>query len=246
MMKIEQRKLDAFIGILEALVPECKLMITADGWNTASTDTANVAMVVATLPATAFAEYTVTDKTEIGFDVPKWANMLKVMHDPKSTITIDRQDTGRFKVSDGAYTFTHVPLDPSTVRKRPNAPGINLPATVVINPVELAEVIKAMAVIGDKARFTVGKDGLELAAEGDTDKLRKTLEKKDGSKLPEQPVSSLFSLDYMKDIARAMKGAATVSVHAGQDHPIRFDFEIAGIEASFLVAPRIETDGGAE
>jgi hypothetical protein len=50
----------------------------------------------------------------------------------------------------------------------------------------------------------------------------------------------------MKDIARAMKGAATVSVHAGQDHPIRFDFEIAGIEASFLVAPRIETDGGAE
>jgi hypothetical protein len=85
-----------------------------------------------------------------------------------------------------------------------------------------------------------------LAAEGDTDKLRKTLEKKDGSKLPEQPVSSLFSLDYMKDIARAMKGAATVSVHAGQDHPIRFDFEIAGIEASFLVAPRIETDGGAE
>ena len=105
------------------------------------------------------------------------------------------------------------------------------------------EVIKAMAVIGDKARFTVGKDGLELAAEGDTDKLRKTLEKKDGSTHPEQPVSSLFSLDYMKDIARAMKGAGAVSVHLGQDHPIRFDFEIEGIEASYLVAPRIEQDG---
>ena len=244
MMRIEQNRLDTFINILKALVPECKMMINADGWNTAATDTANVAMVVATLPATAFAEYTVTDKTEIGFDVPKWANMLKVMHDPKSTITIDRQENGRFKVSDSSYTYTHTPLDPNTVRKRPNIPIINLPATVVINPAELAEVIKAMAVIGDKARFTVGRDGLELAAEGDTDKLRKTLEKKDGSTHPEQPVSSLFSLDYMKDITRAMKGAATVSVHAGQDHPIRFDFEIEGIEASFLVAPRIEQEGG--
>ena len=243
MIRIEQNRLDTFINILEALVPECKMMINADGWNTAATDTANVAMVVATLPATAFAEYTVTDKTEIGFDVPKWANMLKVMHDPKSTITIDRQENGRFKVSDSSYTYTHTPLDPNTVRKRPNIPIINLPATVVINPAELAEVIKAMAVIGDKARFTVGRDGLELAAEGDTDKLRKTLEKKDGSTHPEQPVSSLFSLDYMKDIPRAMKGAATVSVHAGQDHPIRFDFEIEGIEASYLVAPRIEQEG---
>jgi hypothetical protein len=26
----------------------------------------------------------------------------------------------------------------------------------------------------------------------------------------------------------------------GQDHPIRFDFEIAGISASYMVAPRIE------
>lgn len=243
MMKIEQKRLDTFINILEALVPECRLMITADGWNTAATDTANVAMVVVDMPKAAFSEYTATGKTEIGFDVPKWANMLKVMHDPKSTITIDRQSSGRIGISDGPYSYTHTPLDPNTVRKRPNAPGITLQATVIIDPAELAEVIRAMCVIGDKARFTVGKDGLKLAAEGDTDNLRKTLEKKDGSKLPDKPVSSLFSLDYMKDIARAMKGAGTVTASVGVDHPIRFDFEIDGITASFLVAPRIGTEG---
>jgi DNA polymerase III sliding clamp (beta) subunit (PCNA family) len=62
MMRIEQKTLDAYISILRALVPECRLMITADGWNTAATDTANVAMVLATLPKAAFEEYTETGK----------------------------------------------------------------------------------------------------------------------------------------------------------------------------------------
>lgn len=240
MMKIEQKTLDAYISILRALVPECRLMITADGWNTATTDTANVAMVLATLPKTAFEEYTEGGNDEIGMDVSKWSDMLRVMKDPKSTITIDRKDTGKIGISDSAYTYTHVPLDPNTVRKRPNVPGINLPAVIVISPAELAEAIRAMAVIGDKVRLTAGKDGLELAAEGDTDKLRKVLTGKDGSKLPDKPVSSLFSLDYLKDISRAMKDAGSISVCVGQDHPVRLDFEIAGISASFLVAPRIE------
>ncbi len=240
MMRIEQKTLDAYISILRALVPECKLMITADGWNTAATDTANVAMVLATLPKTAFEEYTESGKDEFGMDVQKWSDMLKVMKDPKSAITIDRKDTGKIGISDSAYTYTHIPLDPNTVRKRPNTPGINLPAVVVIDPAELAEVIRAMAVIGDKVRFTAGKDGLELAAEGDTDKLRKALTGKDGSKLPDKSVSSLFSLDYLKDISRAMKDAGSISVCVGQDHPIRFDFAIAGITASYMVAPRIE------
>jgi proliferating cell nuclear antigen len=240
MMRIEQKKLDTFISVLRALVPECKLMITADGWNTAATDTANVAMVIAAMPNTAFTEYQPGDKAEIGMDVSKWSDMLKVMKTPTSTITIERKDTGKIGISDSAYTYTHVPLDPNTVRKRPNPPTINLPAVVIIDPAELAEVIRAMAVISDKVRFTAGKDGLELAAEGDTDKLRKVLAGKDGSKLPDKPVSSLFSLDYLKDISRAMKDAESISVCVGQDHPIRFDFEIAGISASYMVAPRIE------
>jgi proliferating cell nuclear antigen len=242
MMRIEQKTLDAYISILRALVPECRLMITADGWNTAATDTANVAMVIAAMPNTAFTEYQPGDKAEIGMDVQKWSDMLKVMKDPKSTITIERKDTGKIGISDSAYTYTHVPLDPNTVRKRPNIPGINLPAVVVIDPAELTEVIRAMAVISDKVRFTAGKDGLELAAEGDTDKLRKALTVKDpaASRPPEKPVSSLFSLDYLKDISRAMKDAGSISVCVGQDHPIRFDFAIAGITASYMVAPRIE------
>ncbi len=46
----------------------------------------------------------------------------------------------------------------------------------------------------------------------------------------------------MRDIAKAMKDAGTITVYVGQDHPIRFDFEIEDIEGSFMIAPRLEAD----
>jgi proliferating cell nuclear antigen len=109
----------------------------------------------------------------------------------------------------------------------------------------LQEVIRAMGVISERTRFTASKDEFALDAEGDTDKLRKALQVLDGSKLPAEPVSSLFSLDYLKDITRAMKDAGTLTVHAGNNHPIRVDFEMDGIEASYLLAPRIEQEDAA-
>ena len=45
MMKIDQNKISSFVDVIRALVPECRLMITADGLNVLAIDTANVAMV---------------------------------------------------------------------------------------------------------------------------------------------------------------------------------------------------------
>nr|WP_321349751.1 DNA polymerase sliding clamp [uncultured Methanoregula sp.] len=241
MMKIPQQRLSALCDTLAALVPECKLMITADGLNTLAVDTANVGMVQVNLPKEQFDEYTETAKVEIGMDVPKWVAMLKIMNDSKSTIEIQLNDN-KVRISDGKYTYTFTLLDPNTVRKRPNPPNITLPAHVVVNAKEFAEAIKAMGVVGDKCRLTALHDGevLELSAEGETDTLRKELNVPVPGTAKKEPVSSLFSLDYLSDISKAMKDAGKITVCLGQDHPVRFDFELEGIESSFLVAPRIE------
>jgi len=247
MMKISRTRLAAFVEILTAMVPECRLIVGENGWNTQATDTANVGMVIVSLPKASFEEYIETGRTEIGMNVLKWVEMLKVMDDDKSTIAISHTPgKSTLTITDGKYTYTHNPLDPTTVRKWPNTPGIQLPAKIVIAPGEFAEAIKAMSVIGDKVIFTAGREGLALETEGDTDHLRKPLTIQDtgASTLPEIPMKSLFSLDYMRDIAKAMKGAGSITVCMGQDHPIRFDFEIDGLlEASFLQAPRIEAEG---
>jgi len=247
MMKISQEKLATFCGIISAIVPECRLTIAPEGWNTQAVDTANVAMVSANLPKSLFEEYNEgEDKVEVGMDLQKWKNMLTVMNDPKSIIEIEQQKSaGKIRITDGRYTYLHTPLDANTVRKRPTMPLLTLPAAVKIEAKEIQEAIKALSVIGDKARFTCSiKGGLALDADGDTDHLNKVLTALDGSKFPDEAVSSLFSLDYLRDMTKAMKESGTITVSSGHNHPVRFDFEpLEGFECSYLVAPRIEQEG---
>lgn len=242
MMKIQQSKLALMCDTLAALVPECRLMITDQGWNTMAVDTANVGMVLVNLPNTAFEEFQESEKVEIGMDVAKWKDMLKVMNDSKSTITIVRDDGGKLTLSDGRYTYTHTPLDVNTVRKRPNLPNLALPAAIEVDAAEYAEAVKAMSVIGDKVALRAIHDHnvLELYTEGATDALRKELNAPAPGQAKKDPVRSLFSIDYLKDTAKAMKGAGKIAVHLGENHPVRFYCSLGEMEVSFLIAPRIE------
>lgn len=239
MMKISQHKLQAACDVLSALVPECRLTIDAQGWNTQAVDTANVAMVSLNLPKAQFEQYDENGKCEIGMDLLKWKDLLKIMNERDSTIEIVRDGT-QLKITDGRYSILHTPLDPNTLRKRPNPPNINLPASYEVEAKDLMEAIKAMGVIGDKVWLTAKQEGLALDAEGDTDKLNKVLDCPVRLDLWKGEVSSLFSLDYLTDIAKAMKDAGKVTILIGKDHPVRFDCAIEGMDVSYLVAPRIE------
>lgn len=244
MMKLQQKRLAAVINTLTALVPECRLTITDIGINVIAVDTANVALVSVNLPAASFQEYR-EEPAEIGMDLTKWLDMLKVMKEADSTIRIERLDTGNLRISDGKYTYTHAPLDPNTLRKKPNPPLISLSSSVSIDAKEFHDTIKALGVVGDKAQLSIDGGRFELTAEGDTDVLRKEIPTKPQDKKNGAAVGSLFSLDYLNDISKAMKDAGTVTVHLGENHPVRFDFEMGGFEGSYLVAPRIENDGDA-
>lgn len=240
MMEIKQERLTAFVDILRALVTECRLTMTADGISTMAVDVANVAMVSAVLPKTLFEEYD-EKRSEIGMDVEKWHTILAIMNDQKSTIRIRRTEQGFLEVSDGNWSDSHTPLDPDTVRKKPNTPTLNLPASIEVGAKEFYETIKAMSTISDKIRLSTGPDGLSLDVDGDSDKLHKVIPATNGVS-PATAVSASFSLDYMKGLARATKDAVTVTVSMGQDHPVRLDFTISGIEASYLLAPRLELE----
>jgi proliferating cell nuclear antigen len=247
-MKIEQKRIALFCDILRALVPECRLMITESGISVLAVDTANVGMVSVRLPYTCFEEFGIHadgkfDNLEVGMDVEKWKTAIALMKAAPLTITQD-PSTKKITFSDGLYTYTHVPLDPTTIRKRPTIPGIQLPAAIAVDAKELAETIRAMGVVGDKVRIRSRGDNLVLDTEGDTDRLQKDLNGETVGKIITDPVSSLFSLDYLREVTKVMRMAGKITVCCGQDHPIRFDFEIDGMECSYLLAPRIESDGG--
>jgi proliferating cell nuclear antigen len=244
MIKIEQEKLGTFCAVMSAMVQECRLKITKDGIITRAVDTANVALVQVILPNTSFKEFTI-EPCEIGMDVQKWKGALGVMK-PDDMVSIDAPKNGRVTISGGGYDYKINPLDCTTIRKDPNVPNFQLPCTLSISGKEFAEAVKALSIISDKVRLSIRGKTLELSAEGDTDALKKEIEGviPDGKKNEIEAVS-LFSLDYMREITKGggMKGAETVTISLGIDHPVRLDFDIDGLEGAYVIAPRISQDG---
>ena len=241
-MKISQQKLVAFIETLKALVPECRLWITPEGWFVKAVDTANVAMVQVHVKKGSFTEYpTVTEKIEVGVDLRKISDTLRTaMNDKDSTISIALEKQN-INLADGKFRYSVMQLDPTTIRKDPPPPAINLPGAVTVAGKDFLEMVRAMGIISDKIRVSIVPGGLAMYAEGDTDRLEKTLEGTGNTvTTPAAKVSALFSLDYLLDMGKSMKDVPEIAVHLAQDHPVRFDFERDGQDITFLLAPRIE------
>jgi len=56
-------------------------------------------------------------------------------------------------------------------------------------------------------------------------------------------VKSIFSLDYLNKVIKAKKLSDTLTLHLGDDFPLKIDFKVPDkLELSFILAPRIEEE----
>lgn len=243
-------KADVFrdtIDAISALVNECRLHITPDGIRTITVDTSNVAMVSLALASTAFESYSFTgERAEIGLDIEKIRSMLGMIG-KEGTVALDVDDAGKkMKLSFGGYEYSLTLLDTKTIRKDPNMPNLNLPATFDIAGAAFNDAIKASAMVSDKIALSVSAETrvFTLNAEGDSDKIKRELSGDDVRYTTCNNARSLFSLDYLKDMGRAISRAEKVEIRLGTDHPVQFSFDYAGGKGKigYLLAPRIEAD----
>lgn len=233
------------IDAISALVTECRLHTDEDGLSTRAVDTANVAMVSLTLKKEAFSGFEST-KNEIGLDIAKMKNIFGMMG-KNDLISLELPDEGhKLRVSFEGYRYSITLLDPNTIRKDPHPPNIDLPGKVVLSGNDLNNSIKAAAVVSDKIALGIDPDQqiFFMAAEGDTDHIRREFGKDEVNFLNGVEARSLFSLDYLKDMGKVMGRAEEVEVSLGVDHPAKFSFYIAGGHGyvEYLLAPRIEAD----
>jgi proliferating cell nuclear antigen len=58
------------------------------------------------------------------------------------------------------------------------------------------------------------------------------------------PANSLFSLDYLKDMNKAIPGDAEVTVDLGEEFPVKLHYEFGeGMgHVTYMLAPRIQSD----
>lgn len=239
MMKIEKIRFLVFCEAVLAIAPECRVWLKKDGIEVRAVDAANVAMISAKMPKSAFGEYK-EETAVLGLDLPKLKTAAGFMKTGILEIEQDKNG-GKLRIMDGKTKYSNALLDVNTIRKDPNPPNINLPAVVTINAKDLQESISAMSKIGDKIRFSLQGKTLTMTTEGDTDLLVKEIEGEVVKSIP-APVASMFSSDYLKEISRVIRDADTVTVGMNTDHPIKIECTVDQIELQYLVAPRIEKE----
>jgi proliferating cell nuclear antigen len=230
---------------VSVLVDECKVRLNEDGLSIRAVDPANVGMVDLSLDSAAFESYE-ADGGVIGVnlarleDIAGMGNTGDLVH-----LELD-EETRKLHIRIDGLSYTLALIDPDSIRQEPDIPDLDLPAQIVVEGNQLDRGITAADMVSDHINLRVDEDAetFHIEAEGDTDDVDFEMGAEDLIDLEAGPADSLFSLDYLKDMNKAIPGDAEVTIELGEEFPVKLHYEFAeGLgNVTFMLAPRIQSD----
>jgi proliferating cell nuclear antigen len=230
---------------VSVLVEECKLHLNDDEIAIRAVDPANVGMVDLTLSADAFESYE-ADGGVIGVNLSRLQDIAGMAgSDDLVHLELD-EETRKLHISIDGLEYTLALIDPDSIRQEPDIPDLDLPANIVLEGRDIDRAVTAADMVSDHIALGVNEDDDQfyVDAEGDTDDVHFELDREDLIDLTEGPAHSLFSLDYLKDMNRAIPSDAEVTIDLGEEFPVKLHFDIAEAEGNvtYMLAPRIQSD----
>jgi proliferating cell nuclear antigen len=237
--------LQATLDSVGVLVEECKIHLDENGLEIRAVDPANVGMVDLTLEAEAFESYE-ADGGLIGVNLTRLSDIAG-MADSDQLVHLELdEETRKLQISIDGLEYTLALIDPDSIRDEPDLPDLDLPADIVIEGRDIDRAVTAADMVSDHIELGVdtGSDVFYVAAEGDTDDVHLELDTDDLIDLTAGEAASLFSLDYLQDMDRAIPKDAEVALELGEEFPVKLHFDIAqgGGSVTYMLAPRIQSN----
>jgi proliferating cell nuclear antigen len=230
---------------VSVLVDECKIHLEDDGLEIRAVDPANVGMVDLSLSADAFESYE-TDGGLIGVNLARLEDIAGMAGSGDLVNLELDEETRKLHISMDGLEYTLALIDPDSIRQEPDLPDLDLSAEVVIEGRDIDRAVTAADMVSD--HIALGVDATDelfyVDAEGDTDDVHLELDTGDLIALTAGDAHSLFSLDYLKDMNKAIPKDAEVAMELGEEFPVKLHFEIAeGLgQVTYMLAPRIQSD----
>ena len=230
---------------VSVLVDECKIRLNEEELAIRAVDPANVGMVDLSLDATAFESYE-ADGGVIGVNLARLEDIAGMANTGDLVHLELNEETRKLHIRIDGLAYTLALIDPDSIRQEPDIPDLDLPASVVVEGGQLDRGIKAADMVSDHIRLRVDEDDetFHIQAEGDTDDVNLTLDREALIDLAAGPADSLFSLDYLKDMNKAIPSDTEVTVDLGEEFPVKLHYEFAEGQGAvtYMLAPRIQSD----
>ncbi|WP_255169493.1 DNA polymerase sliding clamp [Natrononativus amylolyticus] len=237
--------LTSALDSVSVLVDECKIHLEEDGLQIRAVDPANVGMVDLSLDAAAFESYE-ADGGLIGVDLSRLEDIAGMAESGQLIQLELDEETRKLHIQIEGLEYTLALIDPDSIRQEPDIPELDLPARVVLEGKDVNRSVKAADMVSD--HIALGVDEAEeyfyVDAEGDTDDVHLELTRDELIDLQTGSAHSLFSLDYLKDMNKAIPGDAEVTLDLGEEFPIKlyYGFGEGQGQVTYMLAPRIQSD----
>jgi len=248
-----------WFNTIHALVDECRIHADADGVHVRAVGPSNVGYVDTRIYPEAFDAYDLEagDEYRTGVNTNALASAASIARkgatttDPL-TLSFDGERHVTLE-TERDYSSTTVErgrsldlIDPASIRAEPDIVELDMTIRGEVDTLPFRDVLDGMA---DYAEFVPDGDDLVVAEDLDTEasaaRFRDVL-----SESPDDADPTVFSLDYLQDMASAIRDAKadTVEVLFAPEIPMRLRFERTNddgdvlYDGSYLLAPRISTD----
>jgi proliferating cell nuclear antigen len=230
---------------VSVLVDECKVHLDEGGITITAVDPANVGMVDMQLDASAFESYE-ADGDLVGLNLSRLQDIAG-MADRGQLVQLElEEETRKLHIQIDGLEYTLALIDPDSIREEPDIPDLDLPAEIVLEGANIDRAVTAADMVSDHIALGVDEDDelFYVDAEGDTDDVHFELGETDLIALTAGPAHSLFSLDYLKDMNKAIPGDTEVTVELGEEFPVKLHFGFAEGQGTvtYMLAPRIQSE----
>ena len=231
----------AIVDPMEALVSECRVRFGPSGVTLRATDPAKAALVAVEAEQSAFETYRASETT-VGVDVERLAEVVGLA-DGETTVTL-RPETRRLRIEAGGVAYETTVLEPDRVRDAPRRTALesefDYEASFGTRAATVTRAVRAAELVSDHLVVRGDERGVAFEAAGDTDEC---VVRVDAAELADPslgPAESIFSLDYLSVVERAMPSDTAVSVWAGAETPMAVEYEATdGVCAEWVISPRI-------
>lgn len=234
------------VDALRALVDECRMTFDEDGLRVDAMDPATVASVSLELAPAAFETYDVDGRT-LGVPLERLDDVLSVAGREDTVALAFDPETRRLDVAAGGVDYAMALLDPESVRSPPDleAMAFEFTASATVGADALSRAVRAADMVSDHATVGVDDGGetgaLVVAAEGDTDDVVTRLDGEELAALSPGAAESLYSVDYLRALDRAVPTGASVDLRLGDEVPLSLSFDVAdgSGRVEYALSPRI-------
>jgi len=221
-------------------LPEVRIRADPDGLRAVLVSGDHTYMADVTLGSASLVGYSGSG-AELGFDLAKLAEFAKVAR-PAAAVRI-RFDAAEDRVylTTGNVTRTCATLDVEGV-VWPKVPQLTPATRAVVPAAALAAAVDGSCRVSDHAFLATDGENVTVAGSGESDDCAAHLT----AEAARGAGKSLYPLDTLSAVLKALKRAGDLSLEWGDDYPLRLSFRFAGRDAgvagSYILAPRIDRD----